>query len=588
MFNIHFLYPLWLWLVPLGLIAFLAGYGLGRDQQQAKNWHKIVDKSLQPFVIVGANKHNKRNRVLFYFVAGLVAVVALSGPSLHKENVPLYENHQGSVIALDLSASMLAEDVKPSRIQRAKLALIDLLKPHIQKGEARQENQQGSRQDERDKANVGYVGLVVFAADAFTVAPLTNDVETLIAQLTHMSPAIMPAQGSRLDKAITQSVSLLVNSGYSKGDILLVTDGLSDLDETRDAAHSANKQGFNVSVLAVGTAAGASIPFSSPVSRARNKQDQVLLDKQGKAVIATLDRDALKSVAVMGVGSYLDLNSDVNVVTTLLSQQSVTLDGMTAAQTVGGRNAENWVNAGIWLLFPLLFMVLYLFRGGLIWLLCLMVLLPVDPVYAFDWNSLWLNQQQQAKQWLDKGDAVKAEQWFDDHQWKAIAAYRAKNYPLAVQFFAEQDNAKAWYNRGNALFQMKQLTAAIRAYETVLEKQPEHADARYNLQLAQQVLLEKKDKPEYANAEPQETDVLQNEELTADSSQQQDIEQQGIEQDIQQGADAERADLDRGREQQAFEKQWLKSVPDDPSGLWRRKFKYQYNKRSQQSEAQPW
>ncbi len=577
MFNLHFLYPLWLWLLPVGLVLLLALYRFDHYQQKGKKWDKWVDEALQPFVISGAHKDNTHKRRGLYAIAGVFAtfaILALSGPSLHKESVPLHENHQGLVIVLDLSSSMLSQDVKPSRVQRAKLAMIDLLKP----------NPDTSTNNSARQGYKGYVGLVVFAADAFTVAPLTNDVETLIAQLTHMTPAIMPAQGSRLDKAITQAVSLLANAGHRKGNILLVTDGLSDLDATKKATQSASKKGFKVSVLAIGTAQGATIPALNRQARSHTKSP-ILLNKQGKAVIATLDSDALKEISDTGKGIYLDLNNDHNAITSLLERyQSVAI--LKAPNTAGENRIEYWVNAGIWLLFPLLFMVLYLFRRGLIWMLCLVVLLPVDPVHAFDFNSLWLNQQQQAKQWLDKGETDKAQQLFNDHQWKAVAAYRAEDYTLAVQLFAEQGNARAWYNSGNALLKMEQLNEAINAYEIALEKQPEYADARYNLQLAKQALREQKAKQALIHANLEEATILQEKQLKADASQQ-DF-QLDNQNSTENAENADKKDIDREREQQAFEKQWLKSVPDDPSGLWRRKFKYQYKKQRQQAEAQPW
>lgn len=580
-FNPHFIYPYLLLLMPMWLIAVYGYNRLWKNKNyNKKHWDALIDKPLQPFVISGykdsdngshKDSHRTRTTVLVA-LAGLIALLALSGPSLHKRQLPLYEDQQGLVIALDLSASMLAQDVQPNRLQRAKFAVIDLLK----------------------QRKTGYAALVVFAGDAFAVSPLTNDVETIFAQLTHMSPSIMPTQGSRLDKAIIQSMDLLSNTGYYTGKILLVTDGLSNLSKSIDAASLAHDKGYEVSILAIGTEAGATIPVN--VGDTDNNH-QVLLNKNGDKVIATLNAEDLQAVVKAGNGLLLlSTVGDSNISTLLNRYKAGKKFGTNDTNTL-----EFPINAGIWLLFPVLLLVLLLFRRGLIWVVCVIVLLPVNEVYAanpdWNWDSLWLNSQQQARKILAKtGSAssengsengsetsskkssennrqnqriiqtIQAEQVFTDNSWKAATAYRAKNYPLAVELYSQEDSADAWYNKGNALARMHNLEDAIKAYQIALEKQPDHSDASFNLKLV------RKRKQEMANADPKDNPIL---ELIASAN---SSTENNVNNKMLQSTEPQQLSLQiqQRKEQRAFDKQWLNSIPDDPSGLWRRKFSFQY------------
>ena len=620
--NPHFIYPNLLLLIPLWLLAVIIyNYLIRFKPNQNLNWDDLVDKVLQPFVISGyitednkthQKNKNSRAKVTTWLItlAGLFTLLALSGPSLHKRKVALYEDQQGLVIALDLSASMLAQDIQPSRLQRAKFAIIDLLK----------------------QRRTGYVALVVFAGDAFAVTPLTNDVETIFAQLTHMSPLIMPTQGSRLDKAIVQSTGLLANAGYHTGKILLITDGLSNLSESVNAAHLAHEKGYEVSALAIGTEAGATIPAildknlgtgSSSGSSMGLDKNQVLLNKEGNKVIATLDSDNkedLQAVVNAGNGILLVSTLDNSRIPTLVNRYKASKKLGTSTKST----LEFPINAGIWLLFPVVLIVLLLFHRGLIWVLYVIVLvpgivlMPSKKVYAADsdlssglsssansdwsWDSLWLNSKQQARKILinpSKGQQYQTQiniqtilekQIFSDNYWKAATAYRAKNYELAIELYTKENSAEAWYNKGNALVKINKLEAALAAYQTALEKQPEHEDASFNINLVRKRQAEianatrkdnSKDNPvfELTSSPRSSGSQTENNKYSKDKKLLQSIDQEQVSLKLKQKREQK-------REQSAFDKQWLNSIPDDPSGLWRRKFLFQYKKQYQEKQPE--
>ena len=129
-------------------------------------------------------------------------IVALAGPSWQKLPDVSYSARDARVVVLDLSRSMLAEDLRPNRLTRARFRLADLL----------------ARTEE------GQVGLVSFAGDAYVVSPLTSDMNTIANLLPALQPDIVPVAGSRADLALELAADLLARSGQPGGQILLVTD----------------------------------------------------------------------------------------------------------------------------------------------------------------------------------------------------------------------------------------------------------------------------------------------------------------------------------------------------------------------------
>ena len=120
----------------------------------------------------------------------------------------MYQQQSALVIALDLSRSMDAADIRPSRLVRARHKIADILRLRLE----------------------GQSALLVYAAGAFAVTPQTSDVDTILALLPVLETRMMPTQGTRADRAIAQALELFANSGQQQGDLLLVTDGVSDED----------------------------------------------------------------------------------------------------------------------------------------------------------------------------------------------------------------------------------------------------------------------------------------------------------------------------------------------------------------------
>jgi Ca-activated chloride channel family protein len=218
---------------------------------------------------------------------------------------------------------------------------------------------------------------------------------------------------------------------------------------------------------------------------------------------------------------------------------------------------------------------------------------------------------------LQQGDSKRAAELFENPAWAGTAAYQGGEYDTAAEAFARADDADGWYNRGNALARAGQLDPAIEAYKESLQRAPDREDARENLALLEQLKQEREQNQEQQQSQDQQQNQQQSQDQQQDQQQsqeqqqnqeqqqgqepqQQDQNQQqetGQEEEAQQQPAAERedsqdeaaseamqqaaADPQTQERDQAME-QWLRRVPDDPSGLLREKFRYESYQRQQQ------
>ncbi|SEA07877.1 Ca-activated chloride channel family protein [Thiothrix caldifontis] len=588
--DLHFLHPEWLWL--LGVIPFVWGIKWFHARQQG-GWERLVDKQLMPFVLSGSAGSLGWGTLVWLSLVLLVGILAMAGPAWDKREVPVFRNQQALVVAMDFSASMYAEDEKPNRITLARFKLLDIL---------------NSRNDAQN-------GLVVFAGDAFTVTPLTDDIDTIEEQVKNLSPEIMPAPGSLLTPAIQRSVELLQQSGMKQGNILLITDGVSDTQAALSAAEEVRGLGYRVSVLSLGTAEGA------PIARAKGG---FLLDSFGKTVIAKVNLDDLERIADAGGGIFVKAalgDADVSA----LSQRWQTIDKGMLTQAKG-LQTDTWVNEGYWLVLLLLPVVALAFRRGWLGVVVVCVLLPQQqPVYAFSWDELWQTPDQQAQAALENGELERAAGLFQNPDWKGAAAYKNKDYATAAQLYATQNSLDAQYNYGNAQAKAGKFQEAIAAYQQVLAANPNHADAQHNLKILEDALKQQQQGQSDPQQQPEQNQQQNQQQSGADAQQQQGQQgQQGQEQQQQSAAEEQQPQADAAkaaeeqakqqeqqqdapeqadkakqdeaeskedpqqREQEQATEQWLRRIPDDPSGLWRRKFQYQYQQRGAQTRGDEW
>jgi Ca-activated chloride channel family protein len=277
-------------------------------------------------------------------------------------------------------------------------------------------------------------------------------------------------------------------------------------------------------------------------------------------------------------------------------------------------------------------------RGWILVVLVFIVPLP-QPAEAALWDDLWLNKNQQAQKQLRDGNAMDAAELFDDPEWQAVARYRAEDFAGSADQFAEHGDSRNLYNLGNALAFQGELDGAIDAYQQALAINPDDVDAQYNLELVESLKTQQEQEQQNQGDEQQSTEnpggegeqsdaesdpdqqgsegnsQSQSDAQDGDSPQRDDDEQnaadlEAMQQELQRAAEqaeageqpqqpteAELAELREQQEQQQAMEQWLRRVPDDPGGLLRRKFRYQYQRSGKDQdgndvwpddEVQPW
>jgi Ca-activated chloride channel family protein len=490
----HFQQPLWfLTLLPLVLLVWLV-----RGHGSADNaWRRVCDASLLPYLLVDPQRGN--SRLPLWLLAGgwLLAVIALADPVWEKQPQPVFRTEEARVVVLDLSRSMASPDLKPSRLERARYKVEDVLR----------------------RSEEGQVGLVAFAGDAFVVAPLTQDARTISELLKSLEPGLMPVQGSRVDRGLRKAGELLTQAGAGHGEILLVTDGYEG-SQAIDAARDLRRQGYTVSVLGVGTAQGA--PLSDGAGG-------FVHDGKGAIVVPRLDAASLRALAAAGGGRYATITgngADLNALLTPLTPQLDAKVEQTGLQT------DAWRSRAPWLVVLLLPLAALAFRRG--WLLGVILVVaatmtPPQPAMASTWDDLWTRRDQQAAQALASGEHERAAQLATDPRQRGTAQYRAGHYEAALEDFNQATGPDAAYNQGNALARLGHYQEAIAAYDKALAAQPSMEDAQHNKAVVEALLRQQ---------EKQKQEKQQ---------QQQDQQQQG-QQDQQQGQQSGQESSESGKQ----------------------------------------
>ncbi len=585
--QLHFLRP-W-WFLALSLLPLL--WWVTRTRQSGGSpWTRVVDPKLLPYLLDGkqGDRRKRRAPLLLVALALVLLVSALAGPAWRELPQPVFRDQAALVIALDLSQSMDAGDLAPTRLARARLKLIDIL---------------GHRAE-------GQTALVAYAGRAFVVSPLTDDADTIKSLVSSMTSDIMPVLGSRADHALSMAGEMIDRAALGSGEVLLITDGVRERDV--QAARDLASRGIAVSVLAVGTPDGAAVTLSD---------GSLLKDANDSIVIPRLDEPMLRAVSSAGGGRYSRLRldgSDLNAVLPDGGQDM--LDDVTDSEL----NTDLWHEEGPWLVLLLLPIAALAFRRGVLVLLVVLCLPVARPAYAFEWDALWKRDDQRGVEALQQGEYEQAQALLaQDPQWVGAAQYLAGQFEDSAQSLASPDSQRGLYNLGNALARTGQLQEAIQAYSEVLEANPGHEDAAYNLELLRELMQqqqqqqssssdgEQSDEQEQSSQDDSESQQgesqsAQGEQDSADQSdaeQQSEQERQAAESEAEQSQEAqeqerqaqqgeeegEQGEKDarmaqaesesmREREEQAAVEQWLRRIPDDPGGLLRRKFLYQYKR----------
>jgi Ca-activated chloride channel family protein len=556
------------WIVVLPLLGWLL-WQLWHRRRRSGRWQMILPPAFHQVLLRGGSGRASRLPWLALGLGWALAVLALLGPSWQRVEQTAQKPADPVVVVLQMTPDMLASDVPPNRLEQARRKLLDLL------------NQRRDAQ----------TALVVYAGSAHVVVPLSDDLATSRNLIDALKPSIMPLPGQRADLAVRQAVALLDQGALGQGRIVLIGSQL-DEQEREGIRHTLGSRSPRLLMLGVGTRDGAPV---------KQENGELVQDAQGAILVAQLDSAGLKAFANEVGGDYRAArNDDLDLRELGLFDGPRSLRGN--SQTV---RLDAWADQGYWLLLPLLLLAACAGRRG--WLLCLpLLLLAPPPSEAAGFIDLWLRPDQQGRQMLEQQRPAEAARRFDDLQWQGMALYEAGDYAAAASRFAKGHGAADHYNRGNALARNGELAAALAAYEQALERQPDLQPALLNKLLVEQLLDEQKRQasPPGSSAATEAGDPAQTDDgadnpppshpaPSADSAQTSPAQanpgdnRAGRESPGQAPATSNAtpdtsapettptapAALDN-EQRQALE-QWLRQIPDDPSELLKRKFRYE-------------
>lgn len=513
--EIHFLRPYFLLLIiPALILAFL----LLRYRKAIGPWQNICSKDLLPYVMVSKGKRNYFSYLLTALTL-ILLITAMSGPAWQQISQPLIKQKSGLVIALDLSPAMDAQDIKPSRLQRAIYKIDDLLEMHQE----------------------GQVALIAFSGHPFVVTPLTDDIATIKNLLPVLETKMMPASGHRANLAIVKAIDLLKQSGINQGSILLITSELSN--QELDASIAiAKKENVTVSILGIGTDDTALIPQAG---------GGFVKNSDGALVIAKLSKNNLTQLAASTGGVFAVITVDDQDLRQLASRNK----GFVSHEETEIKKNQ-WHDQGYLLVLLTLPFASLIFRRGI--LLMILFLTPYT-LQAISYDDLWKTKDQQAQELFQQEKYAEAKDLFLNKEWQGICSYKLGDYEHAAQLFQDIPTAEGLYNYGTAKAKAGDLEGALEAYNNALELQPDHEDTLYNKKAIEEFLKQnenqdqnqknKKDKnksksdKKTSKKEPQD----QKQQQDNDKEQNQDKqEESGKEQDQNQ---SEQQDEEKGNEQ---------------------------------------
>ncbi|MDE0350842.1 MAG: tetratricopeptide repeat protein, partial [Gammaproteobacteria bacterium] len=408
------------------------------------------------------------------------------------------------------------------------------------------------------------------------VTPLPQAAPNIDNLLPGVAPYIMRGAGPRPGPALAAARALFPNVGAMRGQIVLVTDGVDDADDVlphRDPA-------FPISIVGVGTAEGGPIPLDF-----RGVPGRFLTDEAGATVHTRLDAARLADLARRAYGEYRTLGAGA-------APWTWRDTGRRAPGAQPDRTFDTWHDAGFWLVLPVLALVCLGFRRGVLVGLACMLIAPVGHAESPAEPSaeraipsslgLWRRPDQRAYDLLRAGRAEAAARVFEDPRWAAVAQFRAGDVEGAANRFRGDHTPTGYYNLGNALARLGALEAAVAAYERVLATAPDHADARHNRDLVAGLLAQgaredgadggRRGSPEGLGAAPDDSPAARSDP---------DAGTRGADGDTGAASPTDAAPDPPSSDARI---RWLDSVPDDPGGLLRRKFRYETNQRLRQGD----
>ncbi len=435
----HFLDPKWFWLlIPLALVTSLVLL----SNREKSSWKSLISEHLRPFMFSKSNKKAIYRPLISFSLAGLLGIMALAGPSWKKIDVPGIKSTANLVILMDLSWSMMTEDIQPNRLERAKLKVRDLM-------------------DADPRANTS---LFVFAGTMHPVMTLTSDYKLITHHVDYLTAGMMPILGDDLPLAISV-MDTVFDRFQAPSTLLLITDELEPEDQsaiTNFVENSIHK----VEILVSSTVNGGQIPGFRP--------NTLLKDKAGNVISSIPDQNIFAGLKALERVTINPLTLDDSDVTAIATRVRKDLN----FQADDESSDEEWQNEGLLLVFPMLLLILAFFRKGymiqwsLFFGLFLFSACSPESKYAHWWYSAdYLGQKLEGiEQYQQAGDA------YADILRKAVAYYKAGDYEASAALFSLDSSAAGKFNYGLSLANMGYYEQAQEVLEEAKTLDPDLPD----------------------------------------------------------------------------------------------------------------
>jgi Ca-activated chloride channel family protein len=528
--HFHFLRPAW----ALAFIPLLLIVAAQRHRQTSRDmFGGIIAPHLLEHLRIRRFDSRWFNPGTFGGIFTLLMLLILMGPSWRQQPSPLSQDEAALVILLDVSTSMEQRDVQPSRLQRARQKIADLL---------------ALRPDKK-------AALVVYAGSAHTVLTLTADQDILNQYLAVLTPNIMPRTGKFPEYSLPL-VDLALRDTDAPATVVMFADGLG-ADSHADFASYFESRPHQLLVVGVGS------------------------ERVAEGLLP-LERKSLERLAADSGGSYIELTVDDRDMRRLdrhINSHYIIIDD----------EALPWLDNGYPLVFVCLAIFILWFREGwtLTWawlLIPLMLASTPAPVYAESkpgqeeagsaavshwFADLWLTGDQQGRLLMQGGHYREAALRFENPLWKGMAYYYAEEFMPAAEYFSRSDSNDALFNEANARAHARDYVRAVNRYDRLLARAPDYPGAAPNRQRVQQLIDEIN---RLSESQQQEAGVSgEDKELGGDDA----IPAQGADDLSWQEAEIQQLSAEDILQDPATQEMWLRSVQPDPSNFLAIKFSMQ-------------
>jgi tetratricopeptide (TPR) repeat protein len=475
------------------ILPVLAGLYLFNLYWRKRNIRIFGNPELISTLMPDFSQFRKNLKFILLLLASLFIILAIVGPQFGSKLTEVRHEGVEIIVALDISNSMLAEDVKPNRLERAKQELSLLL----------------------DRLNDDRIGLIIFAGEAYTQIPITNDYLSAKMFLSGINTQMITKQGTDIGAAIHLALRSFDSRSQAGKAIVIISDGENHEGGVSEAIKKANEMGIKIFTVGMGTNQGVRIPSgNNPNYRDYHR------DREGNFVVTRMNESMLMEIASSGGGEYYRANMPNMGMNTMLARLNSLNKAVTEYKVFS--EFEEQFPAMIWFALGMLFLEFLLLERKNKWLKNILlfnkkngmvmksVLLIFLAAYAVHANS------QTERRFIRKGNGA-----FEDGQYqqaeieyrKALekaplsgkadynlgnALYKQKQYDAAATKYAalaekgkdKQTLNRYYYNLGNALYENRKYQESVEAYKNSLRNDPRDLDAKHNLQMAMKRLTE--------------------------------------------------------------------------------------------------